>query len=221
MISVLIVDDQDLVREGLRMLLEAEPDLAVAGEAADGSQALVQARLLDPDVILMDVRMPGMNGIEATTRLVKAGARARILMLTTFNLDEYVYHALKAGASGFLLKDASGEQLAYAVRTVSAGQALLAPAITRRLIEDFCRGPAPGESAAVTATGRLSERELEVMRLVARGMSNAEIAAKLFLSQATIKSHIARILAKLSLRDRVQVAVFAYEKGIVRPGRGA
>jgi DNA-binding NarL/FixJ family response regulator len=155
-----------------------------------GGQALAQARLLDPDVILMDVRMPGMNGIEATTRLVRAGARARILMLTTFNLDEYVYHALKAGASGFLLKDASREQLTGAVRAVAAGETLLAPAITRRLIEDFCRGPAPGTPA--DAAGGLSE--------------------------ATVKSHIARILAKLGLRDRVQVAVYAYEHGMVRPG---
>jgi DNA-binding NarL/FixJ family response regulator len=217
-ISVLIVDDQDLVREGLRMLLEAEPDLRVAGEAGNGRQALAQARRLDPDVVLMDVRMPEMDGIEATAKLVAGGSRARILMLTTFNLDQYVYHAMKAGASGFLLKDASGEQLAAAVRTVSAGQALLAPAITRRLIEDFCNGPAPG-AAAAGETGRLSERELDVVRLVAQGMSNAEIAAKLFLSEATIKSHIARVLAKLGLRDRVQVAVFAYEKGIVRPGR--
>jgi len=153
-ISVLIADDQDLVREGLRMLLEAEPDLAVAGEAGDGSQALAQARLLDPDVILMDVRMPGMNGIEATTRLVKAGARARILMLTTFDLDEYVYHALKAGASGFLLKDASREQLTGAVRAVSAGETLLAPAITRRLIEDFCRSVGPAVGQSMKATGR-------------------------------------------------------------------
>ena len=219
MISVLIADDQDLVREGLRMLLEAEPDLAVAGEAADGGQALAQARLLDPDVILMDVRMPGLNGIEATARLVQAGCRARILMLTTFSLDEYVYHALKAGASGFLLKDASREQLAGAVRAVAAGETLLAPAITRRLIEDFCGGPAPGASAADPA-GRLSERELGVVRLVAQGQSNAEIAATLYLSEATVKSHIARILAKLGLRDRVQVAVYAYEHGIVRPGRG-
>jgi DNA-binding NarL/FixJ family response regulator len=218
-ISVLIVDDQDLVREGLRMLLEAEPDLAVAGEAGTGSQALAQARRLDPDVILMDVRMPGMNGIEATTRLVQAGCRARILMLTTFNLDEYVYHALKAGASGFLLKDASRERLTGAVRAVSAGETLLAPAITRRLIEDFCRGPAPGATAA-TASGHLSERELGVVRLVAQGLSNAEIAARLYLSEATVKSHIARILAKLGLRDRVQVAVYAYEHGFVRPGRG-
>jgi DNA-binding NarL/FixJ family response regulator len=217
-ISILIVDDQDLVREGLRMLLEAEPDLCVAGEAGNGSQALAQARRLDPDVVLMDVRMPGMDGIEATAQLARAGCRARILMLTTFHLDEYVYRAMKAGASGFLLKDASREQLAGAVRTVSAGQALLAPAITRRLIEDFCRGPAPG-SPADSSAGRLTERELEVVRLVAQGLSNAEIAAKLYLSEATIKSHVAHILAKLGLRDRVQIAVFAYEQGIVRPGR--
>jgi DNA-binding NarL/FixJ family response regulator len=219
-ISVLIVDDQDLVREGLRMLLEAEPDMSVAGEAGDGNQALAQGRRLDPDVILMDVRMPEMNGIEATTRLVQGGSRARILMLTTFNLDEYVYHALKAGASGFLLKDAHREQLASAVRAAAAGETLLAPAITRRLIEDFCHGPAPG-AAATTTAGRLTERELGVVRLVAQGLSNIEIAGKLYLSEATVKSHIARILAKLGLRDRVQVAVFAYENGIVRPGRSA
>jgi DNA-binding NarL/FixJ family response regulator len=217
-ISVLIVDDQDLVREGLRMLLEAEPDMSVAGEAGDGNQALTQARRLDPDVILMDVRMPGMNGIEATTRLVQAGSRARILMLTTFNVDEYVYRALKAGANGFLLKDASREQLTGAVRAAAAGDTLLAPAITRRLIEDFCHGPAPGAAASTTA-GRLSERELGVVRLVAQGLSNIEIAGKLYLSEATVKSHVARILAKLGLRDRVQVAVLAYENGIVRPGR--
>jgi DNA-binding NarL/FixJ family response regulator len=219
-ISVLIADDQDLVREGLRMLLEAEPDLAVAGEAGDGGQALAQARLLDPDVILMDVRMPGLNGIEATTRLVQAGSRARILMLTTFNLDEYVYQALKAGASGFLLKDASREQLSGAVRAVAAGETILAPAITRRLIEDYCNSPAPGSPAA-DAAGHLSERELGVVRLVAHGLSNAEIAGRLYLSEATIKSHIARILARLGLRDRVQIAVFAYENGIVRPGHAS
>jgi DNA-binding NarL/FixJ family response regulator len=218
-ISVLIADDQDLVREGLRMLLEAEPDLTVAGEAADGAQALAQARLLDPDVILMDIRMPNTNGIEATTRIIRAGSRARILMLTTFNLDEYVYHALKAGASGFLLKDATREQLTGAVRAAATGETLLAPAITRRLIEDFCNGPPPGATAA-TATGRLSERELGVVRLVAQGLSNAEIAARLYLSETTVKSHIARILAKLDLRDRVQIAVCAYEHGIVKPGHG-
>jgi DNA-binding NarL/FixJ family response regulator len=218
-ISILIADDQDLVREGLRMLLEAEPDLTVAGEAADGGQALDQARLLDPDVILMDVRMPKMNGIEATTRLAQAGSRARILMLTTFDLDEYVYRALKAGASGFLLKDASRDQLTGGVRAVAAGETLLAPAVTRRLIEDFCRGPAPGTPAGGTAGG-LSEREREVVRLVAAGLSNGEIASSLHLSGATIKSHITRILARLGLRDRVQIAVYAYEHGIVRPGHG-
>jgi DNA-binding NarL/FixJ family response regulator len=217
-ISVLIVDDQDLVREGLRMLLEAEPDLTVAGEAGDGGQALVQAQRLDPDVILMDVRMPHMNGIEATARLVQRGSRARILMLTTFNLDEYVYHALKAGASGFLLKDASREQLTGAVRAAPTGETLLAPAITRRLIEDFCRGPAPSTEPATS--GGLSKRELGVVLLVAQGLSNAEIAARLYLSETTIKSHIARILAKLGLRDRVQIAVYAYEHGIVKPGHG-
>jgi DNA-binding NarL/FixJ family response regulator len=216
--SVLIADDQELVREGLRMMLEAEPDLTVAGEAGDGREVLAQARLLDPDVILMDVRMPQMNGIEATSRLVQDGSRARILMLTTFNLDEYVYHALKAGASGFLLKDASREKLTGAVRAVAAGENLLAPAITRRLIEDFCRGPAPGTPAADLAEN-LSRRELDVVRLVAQGQSNAEIADRLFLSQATVKSHIARILTKLGLRDRVQIAVYAYEYGIVRPGQ--
>ncbi len=216
MIGVLIVDDQDLVREGLQMMLEAEPDLRVVGEASNGGQALAQARRLDPDVVLMDIRMPELDGIEATGRLVRAGCRARILMLTTFNLDEYVYRAMKAGASGFLLKDASREQLAGAVRTVSAGQALLAPAITMRLIEDFCRGPMPG---APPGGGRLSERELDVVRTVAQGLSNAEIAASLFLSEATVKSHVARVLAKLGLRDRVQIAVFAYEQGIVKPGQ--
>jgi DNA-binding NarL/FixJ family response regulator len=217
MISVLIADDQDLIRKGLRMLLEAEPDLRVAGEAGDGSQALAQARRLDPDVILMDVRMPGLDGIQATAQLAQGGSRAKILMLTTFNLDEYIYHAMKAGASGFLLKDATREQLTGAIRAVRAGETMLAPAITRRLIEDFCRGPEPGATGD-SAAGGLSEREHEVVRLVASGLSNAEIAASLYLSEATIKSHITRILAKLGLRDRVQIAVYAYESGIVRAG---
>ena len=217
-ISVLIADDQDLVREGLRMLLEAEPDIIVAGEAGTGSEAVASARRNDPDVVLMDVRMPDMDGIEATAQLVRAGSRARMLMLTTFDLDEYVYRAMRAGASGFLLKDASRDQLVSAVRTVSAGEALLAPSITRRLIEDFCRGPAP-DGAAGDAARHLTERELEVVQLVAKGLSNAEIAGRLYLSDATVKSHVARILAKLGLRDRVQVAVLAYETGIVRPGR--
>jgi len=200
------------------MLLEAEPDLRVAGEVGDGSEALAEARRVDPDVVLMDVRMPVVDGIEATAQLVRGGCRARILMLTTFDLDEYVYRAMKAGASGFLLKDASGGQLAEAVRTVHKGDALLAPAVTKRLIEDFCRGPAPGANGSDLG---LSERELEVCRLVARGLSNREIAAQLFVSEATVKTHVAHVLSRLGLRDRVQVTVFAYEHGIVRPGRGA
>jgi DNA-binding NarL/FixJ family response regulator len=216
-ISVLIADDQDLVREGLRMLLAAEPDITVVAEAGTGREAISQARRLDPDVVLMDIRMPDMDGIAATRQLTTGGSRARVLMLTTFDLDEYVYRAMKFGASGFLLKDASPGQLATAVRTVAAGEALLAPAITRRLIEDFCARPAPDASTADTAR-RLTRRELDVVRLIAQGLSNAEIAGQLFLSEATVKSHIARILAKLGLRDRVQVVVLAYETGIVRPG---
>jgi len=200
------------------MLLEAEPDLRVAGEVGDGSQALAAARRVDPDVVLMDVRMPVVDGIEATAQLVRGGCRARILMLTTFDLDEYVYRAMKAGASGFLLKDASGGQLAEAVRTVHKGDALLAPAVTKRLIEDFCRGPAPGANGSDLG---LSERELEVCRLVARGLSNREIAAQLYVSEATVKTHVGHVLSRLGLRDRVQVTVFAYEHGIVRPGRDA
>jgi DNA-binding NarL/FixJ family response regulator len=218
-ISVLIADDQDLVREGLRMLLEAEPGITVAGEAGTGTQAIAAARRLDPDVVLMDVRMPDMDGIEATAQLVRAGSRARILMLTTFDLDKYVYQAMRAGASGFLLKDASPGQLATAIRTVSAGGALLAPPITRRLIEDFCRRPPPDATAAQPA--QLSQRELDVVRQVAQGRSNAEIAGQLYLSEATVKSHIARILAKLRLRDRVQIVIFAYETGITRPGQSS
>ena len=216
MIKVLIADDQDLVREGLRMILEAEPDIEVVGEAANGKRALDEARHLDPDVILMDVRMPELDGIEATARLATAGLRARVLVLTTFDLDEYVYRALKSGASGFLLKDATREQLVAAVRTVATGDALLAPVITRRLIEDYCRGPEPG--ALPGAANTLSVRELDVLRLIARGLSNVEIAGELYLSEATVKSHVARILAKLALRDRVQTVVFAYESGLIRPG---
>jgi DNA-binding NarL/FixJ family response regulator len=215
-IRVLLADDQDLVREGLRMMLDAEADIAVVGEAADGREALAEARRLDPDVVVMDVRMPEVDGIEATARLAHTGSHARVLVLTTFDLDEYVYRALKAGASGFLLKDAKREQLAGAVRTVADGGSLLAPAITQRLIADFCRRPEPG--ALPEAAAALSERELDVLRRVARGRSNAEIAAELVLSEATVKSHVARILDKLALRDRTQVIVFAYESGLVRPG---
>jgi DNA-binding NarL/FixJ family response regulator len=216
-ITVLIADDQDLVREGLRMLLQAEPGITVVGEAGTGSEAIAAARKLDPDVVLMDIRMPGMDGIEAAAHLARPGSRAKILMLTTHDLDEYVYRAMRAGASGFLLKDASRDQLATAVRTVAAGEALLAPSVTRRLIEDFCRRPSPDGTAA-DAARQLTGRELEIVKLVARGLTNAEIAARLYLSDATVKSHIARILAKLRLRDRIQVVVFAYETGIVRPG---
>ncbi|MFL5865938.1 MAG: response regulator [Thermoleophilaceae bacterium] len=217
MIRVVIADDQDLVREGLRMMLDAEKDIEVVGEAANGAKALDAARDNDPDVVLMDVRMPEVDGLEATARLVDSNARTRVLVLTTFDLDEYVYRAMKAGASGFLLKDANREQLAAAVRTVAAGDALLAPAITRRLVEDFCRRPPPS-AGPPPAAEELSDRELEVLRLLAQGMSNAEIAGELFLSEATVKSHVARILGKLGLRDRVQAVVFAYESGIVRPG---
>jgi DNA-binding NarL/FixJ family response regulator len=216
-IRVVIADDQDLVREGLRMMLEAEPDIEVAAEAGNGIDALAAARTHDPDVLLMDIRMPELDGIEATARLVGSNARTRILVLTTFDLDEYVYRAMKAGASGFLLKDANREQLAHAVRTVAAGEALLAPSITRRLVEDYCRHPPPGLDRPAAAD-ELSPRELEVLQLVARGMANAEIAGELFLSEATVKSHVARILSKLGLRDRVQAVVLAYESGIVRPG---
>jgi DNA-binding NarL/FixJ family response regulator len=216
-ITVLIADDQDLVREGLRMLLQAEPGITVVGEAGTGSEAIAAARKLDPDVVLMDIRMPGMDGIEAAAHLARPGSRAKILILTTHDLDEYVYRAMRAGASGFLLKDASRDQLATAVRTVAAGEALLAPSVTRRLIEDFCRRPSPDGTAAHAAR-QLTGRELEIVKLVATGLTNAEIAARLYLSDATVKSHIARILAKLRLRDRIQVVVFAYETGIVRPG---
>ncbi|MGZ4507584.1 MAG: response regulator transcription factor [Blastococcus sp.] len=217
MISVVLADDQELVREGLRLMLDAEPDIGVVGEARTGIEAIAQARRHDPDVVVMDIRMPDLDGIEATARLTGAGSRARVLVLTTFDLDEYVYRALTAGASGFLLKDATREQLAAAVRTVRSGDALLAPAITRRLIEDFCRTP-PREEALRRSSQRLSARELDVLRLVAECLSNAEIAARLYLGEATVKSHVARILAKLGLRDRVQIVAYAYESGIRRPG---
>ena len=214
MIEVLLADDQALVREGLRMMVEAEPDITVVGEAATGADALAACRRLKPDVVLMDIRMPELDGIEATRRLADGGSTSKVLILTTFDLDEYVYRAMKAGASGFLLKDSTREQLVAAIRTVLGGDALLAPTITRRLIEDFCRRPEPDSAAA----SPLSDREQQVVVLIARGLSNAEIATSLFVSEATVKSHVARVLAKLELRDRVQVAVFAYESGLVRPG---
>jgi DNA-binding NarL/FixJ family response regulator len=220
-IRVLIADDQALVRDGFGMILDAQDDIEVVGNAADGHEAVDRARELRPDVILMDIRMPGLDGIEATRRLSGDGdAGPRVLMLTTFDQNEYVYEAMKAGASGFLLKDVRREELVGAVRTVAAGDAMLAPALTRRLIEDFVRRPPPG-AAPAGALAELTERELEVVRLLARGLSNAEIAEGLIVSEATVKTHVARILSKLGLRDRIQVVVLAYETGFVQPGEAA
>jgi DNA-binding NarL/FixJ family response regulator len=216
-IRVLIADDQALVRGAFRTMLETEPDIEVLGEAGDGRDAVEQARLRKPDVVLMDVRMPGMDGIEATRRLLSHDDAPRVLMLTTFDLDDYVYEAMKAGASGFMLKNAPPEQLAVAVRTIAAGEALLAPAITRRLIEQFVQRPHPGAATPEPLT-ELTERELDVLRLVARGLSNAEIADELILGEATIKTHVNRILTKLGLRDRTQATVLAYETGLIQPG---
>jgi DNA-binding NarL/FixJ family response regulator/class 3 adenylate cyclase len=215
-IRVLIADDQALVRGGFRMILEAESDIEVVGEADDGLIALELAEALAPDVVLMDIRMPVLDGLEATRRLVVDEGSPRVLMLTTFDLNEYVYEAMKSGASGFLLKDVRPELLADAVRTVAAGDSLLAPAITRRLIEEFVRRPPPGPESP-RGLELLTERELEVLKLVARGLSNEEIARLLLLSMATVKAHVTRILAKLDLRDRVQAVVLAYETGLAQP----
>ncbi|HEX7353748.1 MAG TPA: response regulator transcription factor [Mycobacteriales bacterium] len=216
MIRVLLADDQELVRSGFRLILELADGIEVIGEAADGREAVLLARQQAPDVVLMDIRMPVLDGIEATRRLRQAGGRTRVLVLTTFDLDEYVYAALRAGASGFLLKDAPRDQLVTAVRTVARGESLLAPAVTRRLIERFVSRPSPTDAAP--ALDALTIREGEVLRLLARGLSNAEIAAQLFVGEATVKTHVARILRKLDLRDRVQAVVFAYESGTVEPG---
>jgi DNA-binding NarL/FixJ family response regulator len=218
-IRVLLADDQELVRSGFRLILELAEGIEVAGEAANGREAVLLAKELQPDVVLMDVRMPELDGIEATRRLRQAGVDARVLVLTTFDLDEYVYAALRAGASGFLLKDAPREQLVTAVRTVARGEALLAPAVTQRLIERFVTRPAPAEAAPALA--ELSARELDVLHLLARGLSNAEIAAQLIIGEATVKTHVARILRKLALRDRVQAVVYAYESGVIEPGSTA
>ncbi|MDP1847073.1 MAG: response regulator transcription factor [Solirubrobacteraceae bacterium] len=219
MIRVLIADDHELMRGGLRAMLDAHEDLEVVGEAADGGEAVDRAIELRPDVVIMDIRMPRVDGIEATRRLAAHGAGApRVLVLTTFDLDEYVWAALRAGAGGFMLKDAPPRQLAEAVRTVAAGEALLAPAITRRLVERYVATPPPGAGARQKRFAELTGRELEVLGLVARGRSNAEVAGELFLSEATVKTHVTRILAKLGLRDRVQIVVLAYESGLVQPG---
>jgi DNA-binding NarL/FixJ family response regulator len=216
MIRVLIADDQALVRTGFRVILDAEPDLEVVGEAADGRETIDAVRTKRPDIVLMDVRMPNLDGIEATRRLAAAEQPPRILILTTFDLDAYVYEALRAGASGFLLKDAGADELLHAVRVIAAGEALLSPSITRRLISDYARRPPPSEQPA--ALGELTPRELEVLRLVARGLSNGEIARELVLGEATVKTHVARIFQKLDLHDRAQAVVLAYESGLVQPG---
>ncbi|MFF4190314.1 response regulator [Nonomuraea sp. NPDC001831] len=217
MIRVLIADDQGMVRTGFTVFLSGQPDIEVVGEAADGREAVTRAVALSPDVVLMDVRMPVMNGLEATREVLAVCPASKVLILTTFDLDDYVYEALRAGASGFLLKDASAAQLAEAVRVVAAGDALIAPAVTKRLIHEFARlgGPRPPSGRRPE---ELTEREAEVLILVAQAMSNQEIAQKLFVAEQTVKTHVGRVLTKLGLRDRAQAIVFAYETGLVRPG---
>jgi len=218
-IRVLVADDQAVVRAGFHAILDASPDIEVVGEAATGTEAVAVARRLRPDVVLMDVRMPDMDGLEATRRLAGPGVAdpVAVLVLTTFDLDDYVYEALRAGASGFLLKDVSRDDLAGAVRTVAAGDALLAPAITRRLVEEFAKRPAADRRLA-SALDLLTPREREVLELVAQGRTNAEIATDLYLGEATVKTHLGHLLTKLDLRDRVQAVIFGYEAGVVRPG---
>jgi DNA-binding NarL/FixJ family response regulator len=220
-ISVLLADDQPLLRRGFRMILEAEGDLTVVAEAGDGDQAVTEARRHAPDVVLMDIRMPGTDGIEATRRITTADDRVRVLVLTTFDLDEYAFGAVRAGASGFLLKDVRPADLVAAVRTVAAGDAVVSPRVTRRLLQEYARAvplSAPQMKERYPQLDAVTEREREVLISVARGLSNAEIAAALYVSEATVKSHVGRILAKLGLRDRVQVVVLAYEAGLIRPG---
>jgi DNA-binding NarL/FixJ family response regulator/class 3 adenylate cyclase len=218
---LLIVDDQALVRAGFRMILEAEEDIEVVGEAADGREAVAEVHRLRPDVVLMDVRMPEVDGIEATRRLLGGdGVSAKVVMLTTFDMDEYVYEALRAGASGFLLKDVPPEQLVEGIRAVASGDALLAPAVTRRVIEEFVRRPPESVRTPPPELDDLTAREAEILRLLARGLSNAEIAKELVVSETTVKTHVAHVLMKLGLRDRVQAVVFAYESGVVRPREG-
>jgi DNA-binding NarL/FixJ family response regulator len=214
---LLLVDDQELVRAGFRMILDLEPDLEVVGEAADGEECLRRVREVHPDVVLMDIRMPRLDGIEATRRLTAVAGAPNVLVLTTFDLDELVYRAMLAGASGFLLKDVPREQLVAGVRVVARGEALLAPTITRRLVERFVRLPEPG-SGVPARFSELSSRELDVLRLLAAGLSNAEIAGRLVLGEATVKTHVARVLGKLRVRDRMQAVVLAYEGGLVQPG---
>jgi DNA-binding NarL/FixJ family response regulator len=218
MTTVLIADDQALVRVGLRKILEAEPETSVVGEAGDGEDAVAETRRLRPDLVLMDIRMPVLDGIEATRRIVAAQPGTRVLILTTFGLDTYVYDALRAGASGFMLKDAPPEEIAAAVRIVARGEALLAPAVTRAVIEEFARQQPTAASTPPPAIAELTPREHEVFGLLARGMSNPEICEQLVISEATTKTHVARILQKLDLRDRVQAVIYAYETRLVAPG---
>jgi DNA-binding NarL/FixJ family response regulator len=222
-ISVLLADDQPLLRRGFRMILEAEGDIAVAAEAGNGEEAAELARRHTPDIVLMDIRMPGTDGIEATRRITAADARVRVLVLTTFDLDEYAFGALRAGASGFLLKDVRPAELVTAIRTVAAGDAVISPRVTRRLLEEYAQVlplSAGQKAQRYPKLAMLTEREREVLIAVARGLSNAEIATALYVSEATVKSHVGRILAKLGLRDRVQVVVLAYEAGLIQPGAG-
>jgi DNA-binding NarL/FixJ family response regulator len=216
--TLVIVDDQGMVRAGFRSLLDAEPDLEVVGEAADGEEALDVVRRLRPDVTLMDVRMPVLDGLAATRILAEEGVPTRVLVLTTFDLDEYVFEALRAGASGFLLKDAPAEELAAAIRVVAAGDSLLAPGVTRRVIDAFVRRAPSTSQAPDPGLSRLTPRELEVLGLLARGLSNSDIGHRLFVSEATTKTHVSNVLSKLGLRDRVQAVIYAYENGVVVPG---
>jgi DNA-binding NarL/FixJ family response regulator len=214
-VRVVIADDQELVRTGLRMIVASEPDLQVVGEAADGSEAADKARLLRPDVVLMDIRMPGTDGIAATRHILGRSDPTRVIVLTTFGADEYVFEALAAGASGFLLKDGPADELLRAIRTVAAGESLLAPSVTTSVINRFVKHP---RTRAYPGAEELTSRELEVWRLLARGLSNAEIAMELILGDATIKTHVARVLQKLGLRDRTQAVIAAYESGLIEPG---
>jgi DNA-binding NarL/FixJ family response regulator len=219
-IRVVIADDQGMVRAGFRSLLAHEPDIEVVGEAPDGQAAVAVARRSRPDVVLMDIRMPVLDGLAATRRLMAEPQPPRVLALTTFDLDEYVYEALRAGAAGFLLKDATSEDLVAAIRTLAAGNAILDPAVTRRVIEAFAH-TRPPDAGAVARLDRLTEREVQVLRLIARGLSNAEMARRLVVSDATVKTHVSNVLTKLNLRDRVHGVIYAYESGLVRPGTDA
>jgi DNA-binding NarL/FixJ family response regulator len=221
MIRVLVVDDQALVRTGFRMILDAEDDIEVVGEAGDGREAIDAVARTRPDLVLMDIRMPNLDGVEATARItgLDAGSAARVIILTTFDLDEHVFAAVRAGASGFLLKDTPPEELVHAVRVVAAGEALLSPSVTRTLVEAFANGPAAPRVEPPPELSELTDREREVLLLMARGRSNAEIAGELYVSETTVKTHVGRVLMKLDLRDRVQAVVLAYESGLVVPGR--